>query len=223
MDSESLVRTLQDFLSTSRDAVALEDGSVAFDLSCAKYSVTGEHGKCLLHLWSAERNIVRRVMDAEVKNGVLHLAVQRMGQIRPSKLEICREGDRRTSSAKKAARSTYQRRLQRVLERTYPGFSISRLSTSMDLEHSFGPIYARGLLRKGRSSFAVFGVNQEETQSSMDAALTFAILWLDVCRHSQEGKVLVEGLKTLSSLRMLSPNSGTHSSPESQRSQVAAI
>ncbi len=43
----------------------------------------------------------------------------------------------------------------------------------MDLEHSFGPIYARGILRQGRTAFAVLGVNQQETQSSIDAALTF--------------------------------------------------
>jgi hypothetical protein len=38
-------------------------------------------------------------------------------------------------------------------------------------------------------------VNAQETQASIDAALTFGILWLDVCRTGQSGKVLVEGLK----------------------------
>jgi hypothetical protein len=149
VDSESLVRTLQDFLTSSRDAVVLEDGAVSFDLSCAKYSISGEHDKCLLHLWSAERNIVRRVLEAEVKNGILRLTVQRMGQLRPSKLEICRGRDRRTPSTKKAARSLYQQHLQRVLERTHPGYTLPRLSTSMDLEHSFGLIYACGPLTRG--------------------------------------------------------------------------
>src|SRR5262249_55871740 len=65
----------------------------------------------------------------------------------------------------------------------------------MDLERSFGPIYARGLIRRGRSAFAVLGVNEHETQSSIDAALTFGILWLDACRRSQDARVLVEGLK----------------------------
>jgi hypothetical protein len=146
---------------------------------------------------------VRRVLEAELKNGVLRLAVQRMGQVRPSKLEICRDRDRRTPSAKKAARSLYQQRLQRVLERMYPGFALTRLSNAMDLEHSFGPIYVRGLLRKGRSAFAVFGVNHQETQASIDAALTFAILWLDTCRHSQDGKVLIEGLKLVNLVRRI--------------------
>ena len=73
----------------------LEDGAVMFDLAQSKYSISGEHNKCLLHMWSAERNTVRRVLDAEVKNGTLRLAVQRLGQARPTKLEICRERDRR--------------------------------------------------------------------------------------------------------------------------------
>ena len=65
----------------------------------------------------------------------------------------------------------------------------------MDLEHSFGPIYTRGILRQGRTAFAVLGVNQEETQASIDAALTFAILWLDTCRNAGDQRVLVEGVK----------------------------
>ena len=147
MTSESLVRTLEDFLTGSRDAVVLEEGAVAFDLAQAKYSISGERGKCLLHLWSTERNIVRRVLEAEIKNDVLRLAVQRLGQTRPSKLEICRERDRRTPSARKAARSAYQHKLRRVLERQFAGFTVAQLSTAMDLERSFGPIYTRGLLK----------------------------------------------------------------------------
>jgi hypothetical protein len=65
----------------------------------------------------------------------------------------------------------------------------------VDLEKSFGPIYTRGILRRGRSAFAVLGVNQYETQASIDAALTFGILWLDACRHQLDQRILVEGLK----------------------------
>lgn len=195
MTPETLVRAVEDFLVQAHDAVVLENGVVTFDLADAKYAVSGESNKCLLHLWSEERNVVRRVLEAEVKNDVLRLAVQRLGQTRPTKLEICRERDRRTPTARRVARIAYQRTLQRTLERRFPGFKIDRLVTSMDLGHSFGPIYTRGLLRQGQSSFAVLGVNQQETQSSIDAALTFGILWLEVCRESQAGKSAVEGLK----------------------------
>jgi len=63
MTPDALVRTVEEFLSQAHDAVVLEDGAVAFDLAQAKYSISGERNKCLLHLWSAERNVVRRVVD----------------------------------------------------------------------------------------------------------------------------------------------------------------
>jgi hypothetical protein len=195
MTPESLIRTVEDFLVCARDAVIIEDGAVVFDLAQSKYSISGERNKCLLHLWSTERNFVRRVLEAEVKNEILRLAVQRMGQAKPTKLEICRERDRRTPTAKRAARMAYQRVLQRVLQRQFPGCTVDRLSTAMDLERSFGPVYARGLLRRGQSAFAVLGVNGQESQGSIDAALTFGILWLDACRIAKAGKFVVEGLK----------------------------
>jgi hypothetical protein len=195
MTPEQLTQTLEAFLSTAQNAVILEEGAVLFDLAQSKYSVSGDRNKCLLHVWSAERNVVRRVVDAEVKNETLRLAVLRLGQSRPIKLEIYRERDRRTPTTKRLARLAYQRLLQRVLQRWFPSFQAAPLRTSMDLERSFGPIYCRGLLHQGQSAFAVLGVNGQETQASIEAALTFGILWLDVCRQNQAGKFLVEGLK----------------------------
>ena len=191
---ESLSRTVADFLAEASGAVVLEDGAVAFDLGQARYSISGEYNKCLLHLWSTERNTVRRVIDAEIKGATLRLAVQKLGQARPTKLEICRNRDRRSPSAKRAARASYEHKLRRAIERHFPGFAITRLTTGVDLEKSFGPIYARGLLKQGQSAFALLGVNASESQGSIDASLTFGILWLDVCRQASAGRMLVEGL-----------------------------
>jgi len=195
MNPDSLVRQVEDFLSVAQDAVVIEDGAVTFDLAQSKYSISGEYNKCLLHLWSPERNVVRRVLEAEVKSDVLRLAVQRLGQNKPTKLEICRERDRRTPTAKRAARLAYQRTLRRILERRFGRYKVAELRSSIDLKHSFGPIYSRGLLQQGRSGFAVLGANAQETQASIDAALTFGILWLDICRQAQAGRLAVEGLK----------------------------
>src|ERR1700720_2109608 len=192
---QALTRTVQDFLSEAAGAVVLENGAVAFDLAQSKYSISGEYNRCLLHLWSAERTAVRRVLDAEVKKGTLRLAVQRLGHARPSKLEICRERVRRTPTARRTARATYEQKLRRTLERHFPEFKITKLTSGVDLEKSFGPVYARGLIQRGSSALAVLGVNAQETQASIDAALTFGILWLDVCRQRQDPNVVVEGLK----------------------------
>jgi hypothetical protein len=197
MGPDLLARSLQEFLAAARSGVVMEDGQVLFDLESAQYSVSAKKDRCLLHFWSQERNLVRNVLDAESKNGILTLTVRRFAQARPNKMEICRDRDRRTPAAQKAARSRYARLLEHVLRREAPGWALdkAKLSTSMDLERSFSPVYARGLLRKGRSAFAVMGVNQQETQAAIDASLTFGLLWLQACREREAGRSVVEGLR----------------------------
>jgi hypothetical protein len=194
MTPDSLSHMLSDFLDGSRAAVVVEDGVVVFDLAEAKYSISGEYNKCLLHLWSSERNCVRRVLDAEVKGSTLRLRVQRMGQRQPTRLDFCRDRDRRSPAARRSARVAYETRLRRVLERNFPNWTVIRLTTSVDLEHSFGPAYLRGLMRQGQRSLAVLGVNEQETQATIDGALACGILWLDVCRQAQRDRRFVEGL-----------------------------
>src|SRR5271167_1702081 len=189
-----LAKMLEQFLAGTPQAIAVEDGEVLFDLDTAKYSVSGE-SKCILHLWSEERNTVRRVLNAEVKGRILRLSVLRFGQARPRVLEICADRDRRTGTLKRMLRTQYQRLLERVLLREYRGFKVEHLSGSPDLEHSFSPVYTRAVLRAGQSAFAVLGVNAEETQSAVDAVLSFGILWMDYERQHLAGRAHVEGLK----------------------------
>jgi hypothetical protein len=197
MTPDLLARTLQEFLAGTRDGVVIEDGQVLFDLALSQYSISCERERCLLHLWSEGRNLVRQVMDAEQKNGLLTLSVRRFAQARPVKLEICRDRDRRPATAQGATRARYARLLERVLRCSLPDWRLEkgRLSTTMDLEQSFSPVYARGLLRKGPSALAVLGINQQETQSSIDASLTFGLLWLQACREREAGRSVVEGLR----------------------------
>jgi hypothetical protein len=192
---DNLARELEQFLAEARDALVLEEGEPIFEMASARYSINSDHGKCLLQLWSPERNLVRRVLDVELKKDGLRLSAQKFGQTKAVKIEIVRDRDQRTPTAKRAARSGYQRMLKRVLEKHFPHLSCSPLSTAMDLNRSFSPIYTRGLMKKGRSAFAVLGVNAQESQASVDAALTFAILWLDYCREREAPRAHVEGLK----------------------------
>lgn len=194
MTSDSLSRMFSDFLDGSRGAVVVEDGAVVFDLAEAKYSISGEYNKCLLHLWSSERNIVRRVLDVEVKGSTLRLRVQRMGQRQPTQLDFCRDRDQRSPAARRSARVAYEAHLRRQLERKFPSWTIVRLTTGTDLEHSFGPAYLRGWMRQGQRALAVLGLNEQETSATIDGALTCGILWLDACRHAQRDRRFLEGL-----------------------------
>ncbi len=195
MAPDQLSTAIEQYLDGCAHAVVIEDGAVVFDLERARYSVSGSGPKCVLHLWSDERNAVRRVLDAELKDGMLRLSVLKFGQTRPSRLDFCRERDRRSVSAKKGARAAYQAKLRRVLLREFAGWKLDRITNDMDLERSFGPVYTRALLRRGQSAFAVLGVNAQETQASIDAALTFGILWMDYCRERHAARCHVEGLK----------------------------
>jgi hypothetical protein len=192
--TDVLLSTISEYLYNGASSVVMEDGAVIFDLAESKYSVTGEPHKCLLHLWSAEKNIVRRVLAVERKPETLRITVQRMGHNRLGTLDICRRRDRASASAMRTARLAYRTLLERVLQRNFPDSKLVQLTVAIDLEKSFGPSYARGLLKRGQSGFAVLGVSAQEAQASVDAALTFGILWLETCRLAHAGSLVIEGL-----------------------------
>src|SRR6478672_9481836 len=174
MTPQALSPMLESFLADAPSAVVLENGEILFDFSTARYSISGE-GKCVLHLWSDERNAVRRVIDAELKPRLLRLSVLRFGQSQPTILEICADRDQRSPTALRAIRARYKQIFERVLLREFHGYKFESLSNRADLEHSCSPVYTRGVLHQGQSAFAVLGVSRDETQPSIDAALTFGI------------------------------------------------
>src|SRR5438105_13811981 len=137
MTPAQLTRLLQEFLAEARSAVIFENGEEVFafteDVHSARYSISGDHGKCLLHLWSPERNFVRRIAEAEPKKDSLLLRVLRFGQTKPVKLEIFRERDRRSPSLRKTSRSAYGHLLERVLKRHFAELKASKLSVSSNL------------------------------------------------------------------------------------------
>ena len=213
---EQIAAALEAFLAEHPRTVVLEEGKIVFDMREAKYKLAVEHGRCTLHLWSEDRNLVRRVSATTMRNGVLRLSTHRFGQTKPQTLELVADRDRRTPSTREATRVKYLKVLERVLLRTFPEFKPDAFRTAMDLEKSFGPAYARGTLVQGQKAWAVIAVNEEETQSIVDGILTLGILWLHHCRESGDGRRLYQGLKlivprgmatlTLSRLAWLNPN-----------------
>ncbi len=195
--TEQVAVALEQFLAENSRAVVLEDGKVLFDMREAKYSLATEHGRCTLHLWNEERNLVRRVGATATRNGVLRLSTYRFGQTKPQMLELVADRDRRTPSTREATRVKYLRVLERVLLRSFPEFKADGFRTAMDLEKSFGPAYARGSLVQGQKAWAVIAVNEEETQATVDGILTLGILWLQHCRESGDGRRLYQGLKLI--------------------------
>lgn len=185
---EEIADLISGYISENPNAVVVEDSQMLFDFSTAHYSATPERERCLLQVWSEERNIVRRATAAEVKNGILRLSVFRFGQSKPSRLEICSKAERRSPSSLKATRAAYQRALALALTRSFPGWTLDRLTSAADLEHSFGAVCARGLLRRGQERIAVVGCGEGESQSTIDNSVAVAVLWLDYCREHLAAK-----------------------------------
>ncbi len=194
---QRLAQAIEEYLADHPAAALLEDGRVLFDMRYARYAVSEQHGRCLLQLWSEERNLIRTVVEVAERAQCLRLATRRMGAARPQTLELVPTSGRRTPTAREASRRNYQRLLERVLTRHFIGTKVDGLRSAMDLEHSFGPAYVRGRLLKGTAADAVIGVGEAESGSMVDGVLTLGILWLDHCRQHGDGRRHFGGLKVI--------------------------
>ena len=65
--STQLARMLEAFLAEHPGAAVLEDGRVIFEMQAAHYSISSEHGRCVMHIWSEDRNMVRTVTDVSAR------------------------------------------------------------------------------------------------------------------------------------------------------------
>ncbi|MFP5234372.1 MAG: hypothetical protein ACLGSD_00600 [Acidobacteriota bacterium] len=192
-----LVAGIEGYLAEHPSAAVLEDGRAIFDMRSARFSVAESHGRCLLQLWSEERNVVRTVLGMQVRAGCLRLTTRRMGAAKPESLELVPTPDRRTPTARDTARRRYLRLLERALAQRFAGAKVDGMRSAMDLEHSFGPAYARGRLLRGTAADAVIGIGASEPTAAVDGVLTLGLLWLDYCRKHADGRRHFGGLKVI--------------------------
>jgi hypothetical protein len=192
-----LARAIEDYLASDPAPQVLEDGRVLFDLRTARYSITESHGRCLLQLWSEDRNLMRTVVGVETRARSLRLMTRRMGAPKPQVLELVPAGAHRTPSTRDATRRTYLRLLERALVRNFIGSKVDGMRSAMDLEHSFSPAYVRGRLLRGTAADAVIGVSQAESGAIVDGILTLGVLWLDYCRQHGDARRHFGGLKVI--------------------------
>lgn len=191
----SIAHALEDFLDEHAGAVLFEDGIILFDMRSTRYTLAQDHGRCTLHLWSEERNLVRRIVSVTARKHSLMLTTMRFGQTKPQTLELVSQPDRRTPTARDTTRRRYLATLQRTLLRAFPDWTADSFRSAMDLERSFGPAYSRGILHRGQSAWAVVGINADESPATIDGVLTVGILWLHLCRERAGGKRLFQGLR----------------------------
>jgi len=198
--ARELEATLREFAATAPVEVRENGGRVA-PLATLCWEVRGAAEKPLLHLWSAECNLTRRVLAiTDYSEQHLILAVERFGRSKPARLEFVRVNFER--SIQDTNRHAFCERLRRILGEQFPDDVVESLTISQDLEHSLSGNYARGVLRRGSMHWAVLGVGDGESSDTVENSLTFALLWLERARQSGRGDAIA-------GLLLILPKGGT--------------
>ncbi len=198
--ARTLHSSLEQYLADYPNAVVLEEGRVAFEMARSSYSLVSDHGRCVLQLWSENQNCVRTVVGLQPRKDSLTVRVRRFGRTEPQTLLFVADRDTRTPTTRQATRTRFLFAMERLLAREWPEWKLFAMRSAMDLEHSFGPAYARGMVTRGQSAWALIAVNGEEMPATIDGILTLGILWLHQCRHPQKtshSHRLVEGLRVI--------------------------
>ena len=197
VQATDLACVLEGYLAAHPGAAVLDDGHIVFEMARASYSISTEHNRCVLQLWSSDRNLVRTVVGITHRKDTLHVLVRRFGRTEPQTMQFVPDRDTRTATTRSMMRSRFLRALEVVITRCWGEWKVAGLRSAMDLEHSFGPAYGRGLLIRGQSAWALIAISSDEMPTTIDGILTLGILWLDQCRKQQEGRRVVQGLRII--------------------------
>jgi hypothetical protein len=134
-----------------------ENGGCVAPFAGMSWEVRGDGEKPLLHLWSDQFNLTRRVLAiTDHSEQRLALAVERFGRNKPDRLEFIRREFER--GAREVSREEFRDRLAHLLAEQFPDETLQSLAVSPDLEHSLSGNYARGLLRRGAAHLVVLAV-----------------------------------------------------------------
>jgi hypothetical protein len=170
-----------------------EDGEWLAELASLHCELRCDSKNPLVHLWSAESNLTRRILRVrEQTDDRIELEVRRFGRTKPGKLEFLRTDSPRTPA--RITREQFRSRLRRVLAEQFPDAAIDPLTASPDLEHSLSGVYVRGRMHEGSREWAVMAVAPGETGAAIEGILTSGILWLDWSRMRAQSRA-VEGLR----------------------------
>jgi len=186
--AEDLRASLQDILVPGAVEIR-ENGSRVTSATPLSWEVRGNSEKPLLHLWSENCNVTRRVV-AITGNSQDHLAlaVERFGRAKPERMEIVRL--EYAPAPRDLSREAYCEQLRRILAEQFPDETLEKISAAQDLEHSLSKIYIRGILQRGSAHVAFLAVSEGESQDALESSLTYGLLWLEKSRQSAKRAAL---------------------------------
>jgi hypothetical protein len=193
MELAAELRRALDGLCAAGPPEVRENGEWLAGLEGVQYEVRAEGEAALLHLWSAEQSLVRRVVRvAEESRDRVVLEVSRFGYPRNARLEFV--ADRAPRETRRVEREQFSSRFRRLLTDHFPDETVESLATSADLHHSISGSYTRGLVRRGSAAYAVLAASPHEGSRTIDGILTFGLIWLQHARDHAR-RCTVQGLR----------------------------
>jgi len=194
--AEDLRASLQEILLPGTIEIH-DNGSRLTSATPLSWEVRGTSEKPLLHLWSDNCNVTRRVLAiTHSAQDRLSLAVERFGRLKSERLELVRREF--CAFRTRPFRRRSLRMPQAILAEQFPDETLEKISLAPDLEHSLLKIYVRGILRHGSSSVAFLAVPEGESPDALQSSLTYALLWLERSRQTAKHP-------GLASLRLILP------------------
>ncbi len=191
-DWAALDRALGDFAASGCVEVR-EDGQWLAERASLQWEVNRKGKQALVHLWSDERNLTRRVLRVkECAEDRIVLEVQRFGRAKPGRLEFLRTDSPR--AAGRIEREQFRARFERILKERFPDAVVDSLTAAPGLEHSFSGLYVRGVMHEGSRAWGVLAVSASEDAAAVEGILAFGILWLDWLRSHVQQRA-IEGLR----------------------------
>lgn len=170
-----------------------EDGEWLAEFADLHWELRREGKQPLVHLWSDERNLTRRVLRVKERSeDRVVLEVRQFGRTKPAQLEFLRTDSSR--NPKRVTREQFRARFRRILSERFPDAELDTLTAAQDLKHSFSGLYVRGRMHEAARAWALLAAAPTEDTAAIEGILTFGILWLDWTRSHAE-KRAVEGLR----------------------------
>ena len=186
--AEDLRASLQEILVQGTVEIR-ENGGRVTSVAPLSWEVRGDVEKPLLHLWSENCNVTRRVVAiTDNSQDRLALAVERFGRAKPERMEIVRLVH--APGPRDLSREGYCEQLRRILAEQFPDETLEKISVAQDLEHSLSKIYTRGILHRGSAHVAFLAVPEGESQDALESSLTYGLLWLEKSRQSAKRAAL---------------------------------
>jgi hypothetical protein len=177
---ESALAAIQLFLHSARRPAAIDQGEPAAALIPGEFVLEIRSGRLWIEFCCGARSIARRILSVERGSAAsIECTVQRFGG--KTGILTLLDLDRPQSAPKILAgsRRNFAERFRQMLSRQFPDWEMKTLSSAMDLQRSFSPVFPRAHLRRGNRHLAAIACPAPRDEPAL---LTFALIWLAYIR-----------------------------------------